>query len=181
MPEAPLEHFTLIEDVIAHIRTKLPAESGPESWRMVCEDVLNCHLPAVEPLLLKELEQNQQNPDEQEKIRGLLRAASWYRHPPKSQAELLKDLNQLRPTHPKAEDQQALDAIQTAFEQQLEGSAALPAANAIDRLFRDATNPETQAKLREVRDQLYYQLLYPHWFEVVKNWAAKRPTESAKE
>ncbi len=180
MTEAPLEHFTLIEDVIAHIRTKLPAESGPESWRLVCEDVLNCHLPAVEPLLLKELEQNQQNPDEQEKIRGLLRAASWYRHPPKTTDELLKTINQLRPTHPRNEDQQALDAIQAALEGQLEGGAMLPAANAIDHLFRDASRPDEQEKFREIRDQVYYQLLYPHWFEVVKQWAARQPTNSQK-
>ena len=173
MVDAPLEHFELIEDVIAHIRTKLPAESGPHSWKNVCEDVLHCQLPVVEPLLLQELEAAKGQTDEEQKIRGLLRAVSWYRHLPKTAAEILSEVNHLRPTHPSPEDQTALDAIQQALEAQFEGHDALPAAEAIDRLFQAATEDQ-KVPLRLIRDQLYYQLLYPHWFEVVKRWAAEQ-------
>lgn len=174
--EAPLEHFELIEDVVAHIRTKLPAESGPESWKNVCEDVLHCHLPQVEPLLLKELEAVKGNSTEEEQIRGLLRAVSWYNHPPKTTEQILRDLGHLRPTHPKQEDQTLLDTVQSALEKGLDGKDALPAAEAIDALFARATHEDHRVTLRTVRDQLYYQLLYPHWFEVVKRWADARKT-----
>ncbi len=170
--EAPLEHFELIEDVIAHIRTKLPAESGPNSWKNVCEDILHCQLPTVEPLLLQELETAKGNATEEEKIRGLLRAVSWYAHPPKTTEEILTDLSHVRPTHPSPPDQSRLDTIQAALEQKLEGKEALPAAEAIDELFAEAAHEDQRATFRLVRDQIYYQLLYPHWFEVVKRWAA---------
>ncbi len=174
--ETPLEHFELIEDVVAHIKAKLPAESGSNSWKNVCEDVLHCQLPLVEPLLLQELAANTGNTDEQEKIRGLLRAVSWYKHPPKSVEDLGKILNHLRPTHPDNEDQADLNLIQSAFEQQLEGENALPAADAVDRLFVKPQPEEQKNLLRQVRDQVYYQALYPHWFDVVKRWAATKTT-----
>jgi hypothetical protein len=173
--ETPLEHFELIEDVVAHIRTKLPADSGPESWRAVCEDVLHCQLPAIEPLLLKELAAAQGNVDEQEKLRGLLRAVSWYRHPRMSADEIVAQLNHLRPTHPGSENEAVLDTIQEALEKQYEGAEALKAADSVDALFANAKSEEEKEKLRQIRDQVYYQLLYPHWFEIVKNWAATQP------
>lgn len=173
-PDAPLEHFELIEDVVAHIRTKLPADSGADSWKMVCEDVLHCQLPAVEPILLKELEAAKGQPDEEEQIRGLLRAVSWYRHPRQETKELITQINHLKPTHPEPADQTLLATIQDTLEQQREGKEALPGAEAIDALFARARNEEEKTKLRQVRDQVYYQLLYPHWFEVVKRWAANQ-------
>lgn len=175
-PDVPLEHFELIEDVVAHIRTKLPAESGPGSWKLVCEDVLHCQLPAVEPILLRELEAAKGHPEEEEKIRGLLRAVSWYRHPPKTIPELLAQISRMRSTHPRSEDQTAFDTVESALQNQLEGEQALPAAETIDRLFTQSPRDDERAKLREIRDQVYYQLLYPHWFEVVKRWAATHKT-----
>lgn len=177
-PEAPLEHFELIEDVINHIRTKLPAESGPGSWKNVCEDVLHCQLPAVEPLLLQELVAVKGDADETSRIRALLRAVSWYRHPPKQTSDLLETINRLKPTHPGTEDQTHLNTIQEALEQKYEGADALKAADAVEALFAKEQREDLRDALREVRDQVYYQLLYPHWFEVVKRWAATQPTHT---
>lgn len=172
--EAPLEHFELIEDVVAHIRGKLPADSGANSWKMVCEDVLQCHLPQVEPLLLKELAQAEGDLEEEQKLRGLLRAVSWYQHPPRTTEELLSTLNALRPTYSDPGDQARLETIQTALEAQKTGSELLSATDAIEALFQTARSEEERLKLRELRDQIYYQLLYPHWFEVMKEWVAKQ-------
>lgn len=172
--DTPLEHFELIEDVIAHIRTKLPAESGPGSWKAVCEDVLHCQLPAVEPILLRELDAAQGNTDEQSKIRALLRAVSWYRHPPKNAEELVTEIQHLHSTHPGAEDHAAFAAVEEALKNQSQGAEALQAADAIDQLFARAQNDDHKGRLRQIRDQIYYQLLYPHWFEVVKHWVAAR-------
>ncbi len=175
--EAPLEHFELIEDVIKHIRTKLPADSGSSSWKNVCEDVLHCQLPVVEPLLLQELAAVKGDADETNKMRALLRAVSWYRHPPKQVDELIDEVNHLKPTHPGTEDQTYLSTIQDAFERKLEGSEMLKAADAVEALFANASREDQRDALREIRDQVYYQLLYPHWFEVVKRWAAtQQPT-----
>lgn len=171
-PDAPLEHFELIEDVIAHIRTKLPADSGPESWKNVCEDVLHCQLPNVEPLLLKELAAAKGNLADEEQIRGLLRAVSWYNHPPKTTEEIVAAVKRLRPTHPSADDHAKLDLIQSALEQQMQGKELLSAADAVEQLFTHAQHEDQKTTLRIVRDQIYYQLLYPHWFEVVKRWAS---------
>lgn len=172
--EAPLEHFELIEDVVAHIRSKLPAESGENSWKMVCEDVLQCHLPQVEPLLLQELAQADGNLEEEQKLRGLLRAVSWYQHPPRTTEELVTTLNHLRPTHPDPADQTRLQTIQAALQERKMGSEALSAADDVEALFKTARGEDERAKLREVRDQIYYQLLYPHWFDVMKQWANKQ-------
>lgn len=140
--DTPLEHFELIEDVIAHIRTKLPAESGPGSWKAVCEDVLHCQLPAVEPILLRELDAAQGNTDEQSKIRALLRAVSWYRHPPKNAEELVTEIQHLHSTHPGTEDHAAFATVEEALKNQSQGAEALKAADAIDQLFARAQNDD---------------------------------------
>lgn len=171
-PDTPLEHFQLMEDVIAHIRAKLPAESGTHSWKAVCEDVLHCELSAVEPLLVQELLAAQGHPDEQQTVRGLLRAVSWYQHPQKDIAALLGELSTLRGVYPETGDQMRLDEIEQALREQHQGDQALKAADAVDALFVQANAPSQKEALREIRDQLYYQLLYPHWFEAAKRQAA---------
>lgn len=171
-PDTPLEHFKLVEDVIAHIRAKLPAEDGAESWKVVCEDVLHCELSAVEPLLLQELIAAQGHPEEQQTVRGLLRAVSWYRYPPKDVTTQLADLVTLRSAYMDQADQSRLNEIEQALREQYQGDQALKAADAVDVLFLHADAPSQKEPLREMRDQLYYQLLYPHWFEAAKRRAA---------
>ena len=171
-----LEHFILIEDVIAHIRTKLPDPSNAERWKHVCTDVLHCQLPVVEPVLLKELAAVRGQNDKEQEIRALLRAVSWYQHPAKSREELLTALVAWREAPFAVAHQTELAKIQVALQTEQQGTDVLPAAQAVEMLFVQVNTVAERETLREVRDQLYYQLLYPHWFEIVKEWHAKHST-----
>ena len=168
--KASLEHFALIEDVLIYIRKKLGTETHPDAWKQVCEDILHCELPKIEPHLLHALADTKGQLVEEQKIRGLLRAVSWFTHPAKTIEELITILGHLKETHPREEDQAHLDLVHDALEKKKEGAEAHPAAEAIDVLFSHAHDEAERVHLRELRDQIAYQLLYPHWFEVVKRW-----------
>ncbi|MBP7133625.1 hypothetical protein KBA73_00235 [Patescibacteria group bacterium] len=176
-PELVLEHFTHIEDVVRFVKEHLPKGTGTGEWKNVCEDVLHCELEKIEPLLLEELKKHPQETKEDELIRALLRAASWYTHPQLSSADLLKQADILLANEELTEISHASDALllaKTTLEKELSGVDVLPAAQALETLierFTDGTNKEaTLLLLRELRDQLYYQLLYPHWFSLVQAW-----------
>ena len=178
--DTSLEHFVHIEDVVRFIQQHLPPEQGEDTWRAVCTDVLHCELAKVEPILLKAL-QATRDPKQTETIRELIRAASWYTHPQLSQEALVNTLDTLvrhLPAHADLLSEQQIHTIRTALTQEHEGAKALPASQAIDQLIIALSNSPVLESLlipaREVRDQLYYQLLYPHWFEIVKNWTEKQ-------
>jgi hypothetical protein len=177
MPKTELEHFQHVEDVITFIKQRLPKEAGPEAWKNVCEDVLNCHLPVVEPMLKEALKDVKGHPSEENTIRGLLRAVSWYQHPQLSLEQLLKNIEKLSPIV-SSEEQPYLQTIREILEQKKDGFDAYPAALAIETLLSAPSTTEHQTELIELRDQIYYQLLYPHWFEVMKQWTDRKTKTS---
>lgn len=175
--DASLEHFAHIENVVAFVKSHLPPEVGPEAWKRVCEDVLHCELTKVEPLLTKQLATQDAHAHQEEEIRALLRAASWYTHPQLPTEALLHQAKILRTIlAPQADGTipSHLETIQVALQQGLSGHEALPAAQAIEAILRVITqNPvlsPAQIPAHELRDQIYYQLLYPHWFAIVNQW-----------
>lgn len=171
--ESQLEHFRHVEEVVEYIKKRLPQEVGPDAWKNVCEDVLNCHLPAVEPMLLKELEDVQGNPSEENNVRGLLRAVSWYTHPQLSINALLTKIDELEEMAT-PEDKRSLETVREALKKAQHGFDAYPAALAIESLKKCSLVKEEETAIHELRDQIYYQLLYPHWFEVMKQWTDQK-------
>jgi hypothetical protein len=178
MIDTSLEHFSHIEDVVAFVKRQLPENANHDAWKNVCEDVLHCELTKVEPLLLKELDQANEHSNEEEHIRSLVRAASWYTHPQLTQEQLLAKIDQLVPKLQGNLIHQ-LQTIRTAIQTPKSGTEARDAAEVIEALIAALntapTDTETQTTLRELRDQIYYQLLYPHWFAIVTRWKQNRP------
>lgn len=173
--DTSLERFVHIEDVVRFIKTHLPETPGTEQWQNICTDVLHCELAKVEPILLNELTKTKETPQADE-VRELLRAASWYTHPQATPAELdqkLGELNTRLAGYGFSEER--FFALQRALTEKQSGSEALSAANAIEQAIQTIhDHPELATLLstaQAIRDQIYYQLLYPHWFEIVKVWA----------
>lgn len=178
MIDTSLEHFAHIEDVVDFVKKQLPADADHEAWKNVCEDVLHCELTKVEPMLLKELEHRSEHPNEEEHVRALVRAASWYTHPQLNQEQLLAQITFLE-SHLATNHLDLLKMIGTAIQTPLSGSDARNAAKAIEDLIESTktTNPDQSVitALHELRDQIYYQLLYPHWFAIVAQWKQRQP------
>jgi hypothetical protein len=175
--DTSLEHFTHIEDVVAFVKKHLPAEADAEAWKNICENVMHCELRKVEPLLTKQLAEKDAHHHSEEDIRALLRATSWYTHPQLSREALLAQVENLKKIlepniSPDTSDQ--LEMIRIAIQDQMAGHEALAAAEAIEALLKSLNaNPtltNTLTPAHELRDQIYYQLLYPHWFAIVHEW-----------
>ena len=176
-----LEHFSHIEDVVAFIKQHVPANADATTWKNVCEDVMHCELDKVEPVLTTQLKTTDTHAHTEDEIRGLLRAASWYTHPQLTTEALLKQVELIKTTliplpNPKQEGD--LNTIFATIQNHVAGHEALPAAQAIEELLAFLQdNPSLSALMipaHELRDQIYYQLLYPHWFAIVEAWHTAR-------
>lgn len=176
--EPHLEHFAHVEDVVNFVKAHLPPNADATAWKNVCEDVLHCELTKVEPLLTEQLAQQDAHHHREEDIRALLRAASWYTHPQLSTEALLTQADQLQRLFSGDAVAPKLDQVRAAIRDQYAGHEARLAAQILEELLeRIRQNPSLEAGLlpaRELRDQIYYQLLYPHWFETVKQWKEKQ-------
>lgn len=175
--DTTLEHFAHVEDVVAFVKKHLPPEADSSAWKNVCEDVLHCELTKVEPLLFAALQKKDEHAHTEDEIRALVRAASWYTHPQRSAEVLAEEALTLKSVLEAAgikDAGSALDLAITALEDHLTEHEALPAANALELLIEklriDTAHASFLTPVRELRDQIYYQLLYPHWFMIVNQW-----------
>lgn len=175
--DTSLEHFAHIEDVVEFVKTHLPPDANTDTWKQVCQDVMHCELQKVEPLLLQQLQKTDGHAHTEEEIRGLLRAASWYTHPQHTSDVLIEDAETLKEALIASNVKNAsewLDEVMIALEQHLTEHNALPATEAIESLIEQLhTDPTLSSFLpsaQELRDQIYYQLLYPHWFATIEQW-----------
>lgn len=188
------EHLATIKDVRAYLEQKF---SGDPKKANICQYPFGCDIDVLEPILLEDLVNAKlTDPDHGQwsRLRSLIRAASYLTHSRPETAKLIplaESFVQEAEAHQKqlarTEPEEAKDweeirtmalAMVRALVQGLKAEDAEPAARAAEHFlhlaYREKQNTQRLRSLRELRDQIYFQRLYPTWFEAGTERLKKR-------
>ncbi len=182
------EHITTTKDVRAYLQERFPNDPTKSN---LCQYPIGCDITDVEPFLIDDLIAEKMRATESKgsnetiaRLRKLIRAASWISHARPRDEPLLalarsladeveKKQQEIARTDPQESKEwndvlSMAHVIASALHDHLAGAEAESAAQAIEYFVDIARkNPHDQRRLkhlRELRDQLYFQRLYPTWF-----------------
>ncbi len=181
-----LEHIPTILDVRKYLENKFEEDAGKTD---LCRYPFGCDIDRLEPILLAELvdvkASDAPDPKHLGHLRSMIRAASYFTHLRPIATELIpfaeslveevqahqQELARLEPEEAKDWDdiREAAQSVVNALQRGQKGEEAEPAALAVeyflDRVYQQKKYSGYLKKMRELRDQIYFQRLYPGWFE----------------
>lgn len=177
------EHLLTTLDLRKYLEEKHPKRAD------ICKYPIGCEIGDVEPVLLADLNREKEvrsiSKDRVNHLRKILRASSFRSHSQENKTALTRiaeslvnevadkqrELARTEPEEAKEYDdiRRMAEDIVRVLQRPLYGEEAETAVLAVEHFFdvakRERKDAATINRLRALRDQLYFQHLYPKWFE----------------